>query len=60
MSERLRRKFAVLFCKLIHSGFPRKQALVMVQNEIKLLNPALPRSRVQIYLWCRKFKLSTR
>ncbi len=60
MSDRNRLKFARLYCNLIHNGFPRKQALVMVQQEIKLLNPLLPRSRVQIYAWCRKFKLSTR
>ena len=46
--------------KLVHSGVIRKQALIMVQNEIKLLNPALPRSKQQIYAWCRKFKISTK
>ncbi len=60
MTNANRLKYARLYVQLIHGGFPRKQALVMVQNEIKLLNPLLPRSKVQIYAWCRKFKLSTK
>lgn len=60
MSDRNRLKFARLFAKLIHSGVIRKQALIMVQNEIKLLNPALPRSRRQIYAWCKKFNIKTK
>jgi hypothetical protein len=60
MTDKLRHSMALRFRYLMDTGTPRKMALLQVQDEIHALNPHLPRSRTQIYVWCRKFKVSTR
>ena len=60
MTESKRQEFARRFRALLDSGTPRKQALLQVRDEIAAIHPDLPRSRTQIYAWCKKFGVSTR
>ena len=60
MPDTLRRKYAQMYVRLIRKGMTRKQAMLRVRDTIRELNPLYACSRVQIYVWCKRFGLSTR
>lgn len=60
MTDGARKKFAQRFRELLDGGAQRKPALLQVRQEIRALNPKLPRGRATIYGWCKKFRISTR
>lgn len=60
MTENARRAYALRFRELLDHGTPRKQALLQVRQEICAKHPGLPNSRTQIYVWCKKFGVSTK
>lgn len=58
MTDKLRLQFALRYQTLLHSKLTRKEAMLQLREEIYDVNPAYPRSRTQIYVWCRKFDIS--
>ena len=60
MTDKLRKYFAQTYVNMINSGTTRKEAMLHVRAKIRTLNPEYPRSRCQIYIWCKKFGLGVR
>jgi hypothetical protein len=60
LTDASRREFALKYRAFLDAKVPRKSALLKVQQEIRAIDPSLPCSRTQIYVWCKKFGISTR
>lgn len=60
MNEANRKKWALRYRALLDAGKRKKEALFNVQEEIRAIDPKLPRSRRQIYAWCEKFGIDIR
>lgn len=60
MTEKLKRRMAERLRELLDAGTPKKRAMFMVQEEIRVLSPELPRGRSTIYRWCDRFGVNVR
>lgn len=60
MTEARKKSAALRFRELLDAGVPRKKALLQVREEIRAVDAELPNSRTQIYVWCKKFGVSTK
>lgn len=58
MTDKLRKAAAKKFRNLLDQGVPRKRALLAVRMALR--DAGLPSSQVQLYAWCRKFKVKTK
>ncbi len=55
MTDKLRKAAARKLRDLLDQGIPRKRAILAVRTALR--DAGLPSSQVQLYSWCRKFKV---
>lgn len=59
MIDKYRKKFCIMYRKMLNSGVPRKLAMLEVRNAVRAAGYGKPAIDT-IYRWMKKFGISTR